>query len=219
VATAADISLPSSIGISVPAASNVTISNGTVRGFALGIIFDDGPHHNALTGLTLTGNIYGINLRNSDDNVITANNVSGNFAGGVYLQSGSERNVFNGNVLNNNAGIGGASGFFVFDSSDNVFTGNEASDNQAFGIWLGSGSTVGGAGANTNTVRLNTFNRNSEGIRINPGSTGNLLDSNTALLNQLDVTDYNLPAHVNTWTGNNFATDNEGDGPNAGYIR
>jgi parallel beta-helix repeat protein len=121
--------------------------------------------------------------------------------------------------VNHNAGISGASGLFIFDSSNNVITGNEASDNQTFGIWLGSGSTVGGAGANTNAIRLNTSNRNSGGIRINPGSTGNSIDSNTALLNQQDLTDFNLPAHSNTWTGNNFATDNEGDGPNAGFIR
>jgi hypothetical protein len=50
-------------------------------------------------------------------------------------------------------------------------------------------------------------------------STDNRLESNRATGNGVDLVDENLPACVNTWLGNRFATDNEGDGPGAGCIR
>ena len=53
------------------------------------------------------------------------------------------------------------------------------------------------------------------------GSTQNLLQGNTAQANViLDVADLNSdPCTANTWKSNNFTTDSEGNGSQAGCIR
>jgi hypothetical protein len=56
---------------------------------------------------------------------------------------------------------------------------------------------------------------------VNFRATGNLLEGNRATGNaNTDLVDFNLPQDcVNTWRGNRFVTDNEGDGPSGGCIR
>ena len=66
-----------------------------------------------------------------------------------------------------------------------------------------------------NTVTGNRSHRDSSGARLdrqpNPGQHGDRQHP--------DLVDGNLPPCVNTWQGNTFVTDNEGNGPGAGCIR
>lgn len=55
----------------------------------------------------------------------------------------------------------------------------------------------------------------SSGIEVGASSTGDRASD----AGDVDLTDDNLPACVNTWCANRFATDGEGDGPAAGCVR
>ena len=60
------------------------------------------------------------------------------------------------------------------------------------------------------------------GIQVNQGSVGNRLMGNVASGNGTDLADFNpvtAAGCANTWLGNVFVTDNEGNGPGAGCIR
>jgi parallel beta-helix repeat protein len=58
-------------------------------------------------------------------------------------------------------------------------------------------------------IQGNTVNNNSnEGIRMDAGSTGNIIEGNTALGNQFDLADYNPLPCMNTWMNNTFVTVN-----------
>ena len=61
---------------------------------------------------------------------------------------------------------------------------------------------------------------NGWGILVDTPATGNRIEGNVATGNSIfDLDDANQPACVNTWRGNAFVTDNEGNGPGAGCIR
>jgi len=92
-----------------------------------------------------------------------------------------------------------------------VVTGVNASGNR-LGITLIIGST---------NVRVvgNTANNNAFGIIVQRDSTGNILAGNKATgSGGADLSDGNSSC-ANTWRGNRFATDFEGDGPGKGCIR
>lgn len=60
----------------------------------------------------------------------------------------------------------------------------------------------------------------SSGIEVGPSSTGDRPEGDRASdAGDVDLTDENPPACVNTWRANRFATDGEGDGPAAGCVR
>jgi parallel beta-helix repeat protein len=79
-------------------------------------------------------------------------------------------------------------------------------------------STVDG-----NLVQGNRATGNGDGgIRVAFRATGNRLRGNQATDNTpVDLIDENPTATpcANTWRGNSFVTDNEGDGPGVGCIR
>ena len=85
------------------------------------------------------------------------------------------------------------------------------------------GIDLQGEEADGNRVQGNkTIGNDDNGIVVDAGSTGNHFEGNQAAGNPgLDLEDVNLPANPcpNTWRGNDFVTDNEGNGPGAGCIR
>jgi parallel beta-helix repeat protein len=169
--------------------ANVTIRNGSVRGFGYGIWLENAAD-NVLTGLRVTGNNDGIELsgatgtevRGNDvrgnglgiymddeanDNVIAANDASENEFIGIYLED-STRNLFLGNTANAN----GTNGFEADSSSANVFRGNEATGNVRHGFF-------GAADSNDNAYRGNRAIGNQEhGFWV--GGSGIVLQKNAA---------------------------------------
>jgi parallel beta-helix repeat protein len=105
------------------------------------------------------------------------------------------------------------------DSTGVRVAGNTARGNDGQGIELGSGSV------DNNLVRGNTVTGNLDGgIVVTNGATGNRVEGNRVTGNApSDLIDGNLdlvpPDCANTWRGNLFATDNEGDSPGAGCIQ
>jgi parallel beta-helix repeat protein len=82
-------------------------------------------------------------------------------------------------------------------------------------LGIGVASTTGALLAGNKAT-----NNTGSGIRLSFGSDSNHVVGNAATGNRnFDLADFNLPACVNTWQGNTFVTDNEGNGPGAGCIR
>jgi parallel beta-helix repeat protein len=82
-------------------------------------------------------------------------------------------------------------------------------------LGIGVASTTGALLAGNKAT-----NNGGSGIDISLNSDANRVVGNTVTGNRnFDLADNNLPACVNTWQGNAFVTDNEGNGPGAGCIR
>ena len=211
ISTSADCGLDV-LGIEING-SNVTINNGVLIRFRLGIRAFFGQGHN-MSNLTVMGNCGGIQLFHSNKNVIAGSSLSGNYNSGVQFVNANGNRLSN-SLVNNNGSVtlGGNHGIFLENSSSNVINGNEVSANRnARGIRLIS--------SNDNEIRNNTIIGNSEeGIRIDDdGSNRNVMRANRAIFNGIDFGDSN-PMCINEWTNNTFYTDNEGDGPGAGCIQ
>jgi parallel beta-helix repeat protein len=110
----------------------------------------------------------------------------------------------------------GAAGIELFGATHCTVQGVEFRNNKN-GIGIGGSSTdntvVG------NTVVGNPLTANTLGIVVSASSTGNRILANTVTGNSTDLFEDNLSACANLWQGNDFNTDNEGDGPGAGCIR
>jgi parallel beta-helix repeat protein len=211
---------------------DVDVGNGTLTGFSTGVRIQGARGVN-LEAVTATGNATGMVLDHADGNDITDTLVMNNTGDGIQAFR-SNHNVITASVSNGNGGAGllgqdfddnvlsgngfhgdGGDGVRLDRASDgNLFRANDVADNGANGLSL--------VRAHGNTLKANIVRRNGgTGIRVQAGSTQNLAQGNTAQQNSvLDVADLNPdPCTDNTWKSNNFATDSEGDGNQAGCIR
>ncbi|MHC4736325.1 MAG: right-handed parallel beta-helix repeat-containing protein, partial [Planctomycetota bacterium] len=147
------------------------------------------PARTAVTvkNLTITGFSYGIQLYNSNDNIITANTASSNSRNGIYLNHSGDNTVTGNTASNNHEGI------FLYDSNGNSLTTNIASNNYS-GIYLYYN-------CNDNTLTENTASDNSHGIYLYKSSSNTLTD-NTANSNSY----YGIYLYDNC--DNNILTDN-----------
>jgi len=189
-----------------PTLEGLRIENGTVAGFDDGVFVTEVPGAR-LTRMTARDNdIVGIEVMYSPGARVEGSTLTGN-----------------------------TRGFYLYSCDGCRLTGNRVTDSEFFGLDL-SGSTGARVEGNTWTgngydgidldgaygtrVGDNTITGNSRvGINVDSNSTGNRLEGNRASGNIFDLADENHPACVNTWRGNKFVTDNEGDGPKAGCIR
>jgi parallel beta-helix repeat protein len=138
-------------------ANNVNISGFTIRNSGLDF-WDSGIYTCNSSWCNISHNVlihngHGLWLDNySDNNILTANNVSHNLVGiGITI---SHNNIFTSNYVFSSMycgiGLGGA--------NSNIFADNTASNND-YGIWLDYSSNV--------TVTGNTFSNNLYGIHLN----------------------------------------------------
>jgi parallel beta-helix repeat protein len=196
--------------------TGLRVENGTVRGFFDGVRVGNAPGAR-VANVTATGNDDdGIEVYASPGARIEGNTLTGNGFG--LLVDGCEGGcrIAGNRVADNGRGI------LIRDATGARIEGNTATGNGSDGIALSGDASTG------NQVRGNTATGNGEsGIEVEVDSTGNTLEGNTATGNDADrdgdpdLVDRNLPADPcpSTWRGNNFVTDNEGDGPSAGCIR
>jgi parallel beta-helix repeat protein len=174
--------MPNGTGIGIAGTSaneNVTVLNGTVRGFARqGINLSRGARvervraiSNGSGGIvtshdcTLVGNAALSNGSNGIDGrdrcLVTGNTANGNGEAGI---SGIDQCLMTGNTANGNGSLG------ILGGDGNTVTGNTADSNGGRGIQVGFGSTVIG-----NTARDNASN----GLSITGGGYGhNVLTDN-----------------------------------------
>ncbi|MFX1374349.1 MAG: right-handed parallel beta-helix repeat-containing protein [Promethearchaeota archaeon] len=97
---------------------------------------------------------HGIELKDSNNNLITGNIISNNLQDGLYLLNSQNNTIF-GNTVNHNWLYPYHGILIGSDSHDNLIEGNEVNSNGLYGI-----SVYG----NNNTVLGNTVERNNRGI-------------------------------------------------------
>ncbi len=78
--------------------TTVRIQNIAISGFSRGILLEEGSHA-TLTNATLTGNIYGIEMKNTMNNTVCGNTITGNSQAGIYMDSRCAMNSLNNNVV------------------------------------------------------------------------------------------------------------------------
>jgi parallel beta-helix repeat protein len=220
-------------GLSIAGTSgDVDIQNGTLQGFAVGVRLSHAQGVN-LVAVLATENATGMVLDHANRNAFTDTLVMHNTGDGIQAFS-SNHNMMTASVGNNNGGAG----LVGQDFDDNVLTGNGFHENAAEGLRLDGGSHGNLLRSNDvsdnlghgivlvdtdgNTLKANLVRGNSgTGIRVQAGATQNLLQGNSAQQNtDHDVADLTPdPCTANTWKSNNFVTDSEGDGSQAGCIR
>jgi parallel beta-helix repeat protein len=192
--------------------TGLRVLSGTVTGFDDGLVLGNTPGAQ-ISGVTATDS--------ADDGIAVRNSPGTRVVGNTAVRNGGD-----------GIDVGGCNGCLVIGNRivENVDTGIEAES--LTGAWIAANIVTGngddgidlqGEEADGNRVLGNkTIGNDDNGIVVDAGSTGNHFDGNQATGNPgLDLEDVNLPANPcpNTWRGNVFVTDNEGNGPGAGCIR
>jgi parallel beta-helix repeat protein len=161
----------------------------------------------SVRGGTLTGFSNGIIVTGSSNVRVAGVTATDNNFDGIAMAgcTGCE-------IVGSRAERNKSKGIYVLASTGVRVVRNTASSNRHDGINL--------AGSDSNLVADNTAADNGRwGIKVSDGDEGNRLEGNRAVGNETDLVDLNLPDCTNTWRGNTFVTDSEGDGPEAGCIR
>ena len=186
-------------GVRIPAFSGVnavTITNGTITGFADGVRadFTDGNH---ISRLTVTGNTRGINFAFVTDTVVEKNTITDSVLDGVKVDfsdgnlvqkndlSGnvfgiSVSNFSDDNVVTKNAVADGVYGISVFTNAlRNEVSRNDVTGNAIVGVQIESGSDDA-------SVARNTVTGNGLGILVKAEVEGATVERNTVFLNSGD---------------------------------
>ena len=205
-------------GVQAAGVSGLRLTSGTIAGYYHAILIED-TQGTRIEAMRLKGSVAtGVLALRSSRLRLERNEVSEN-SDGFALYGCAECQVRgNRSVRNRNDGLElGASGMGVTEST---FERNTFSNNSAKGI------NIQGGAAQDNQISKNTIRDNGEeGLYVGPDEQDNRLTKNVARGNGgPDLVDQNLtvfdpPRCLNFWRGNNFVTDNEGDGPGAGCIR
>jgi parallel beta-helix repeat protein len=202
------------VGIRVESHHQVTVTNGSVAGFDLGLLFDASPR-SAVTAMQVHDNSRrGITLANGSDHGqikenLATHNGGRNGGGGIVLLS-SDDAVVTGNALTgNHVGVG-----VEDDANDNQISGNRFIDNPQAAVEIGfnDGNTVAhnvitrsGGGvvlesANNTTITDNQILHSTapDGIGIQIYGNHNLVARNTVIDSiryAIEVDDFQDPGH------------------------
>lgn len=170
----------------------INAENSTVKGLAIGNFGAGAIRLVQLGNNTIMGNFLGtdasgqqnrgnggegVNILNSNDNLITGNTIVFNSDGGSVINSSG--NVIRGNNLGTDSGMtrdmgNSGAGFGYLNASNNRFEGNRVFFNRLGFIGSGgTGNTFGG----TDPRNANIIGRNETGIMLN-NSSNNLLQGN-----------------------------------------
>jgi parallel beta-helix repeat protein len=136
----------------------VTVRDGYVRGFGLGVSFD-AASQGAVRGLTISTIFGGISLQNgSAENLVTQNRVSRSFDGIGLVEAGPGNRVQRNSVFGNKRGEDAAGIYVTGFADDNRIERNELSSND-IGIFLSDsfGATL---------IARNLVSDNCEGIDL-----------------------------------------------------
>ncbi len=234
------------IGVAVTDVSDVHVHGGTLASFSKAVAFD-GATTSRITGLTVTGDwpdldhFYAVELHESTDNVVTGNSVTG------YLFAFEIEEFSLRNVLRHNTATGNQVGVdLVEDAHDNVIELNDLSGNTETNAQGGddvsgnrfAGNDLSDAGDDgfrsfgidfvDNVIVGNTIRNNGRrGLSLSRTTSANLYENNLIIGNGhadptgVDIRDQAADEEdcVQTYVGNVFRTDSEGDGPSAGCIQ
>jgi parallel beta-helix repeat protein len=162
------------VGLDLEGHAAVTIVNGTVRGFADGVLVL-GSRQVTLRRLTSADEGHGgITVESSRDVVITDNVTRGDGAGIIVARSDAVR------VETNRVSGSGSGGIPVFGSRRVVVAGNTVTASSDAGVGLFDG-TSGSA------VTGNRLSGNGAGLSVDNGAAGNLITGNSVARNASGV--------------------------------
>ncbi|WP_229392436.1 NosD domain-containing protein [Methanosarcina sp. DH2] len=156
----------SGYGVYLYEARNNTINGNNASGGYTGIRADC-SNNNTFVENTAAGSDLGIDLFDSDYNVLTANNANSNNESGVLLTISQHNTLSENIVVENTRGITLEGWTGEISTSDNILFANTISNNSEFGIWL--------TAATNNTIYGNSFN-NTKNVK----DTGNNIWNTTA---------------------------------------
>jgi parallel beta-helix repeat protein len=143
-------------GIRAQDKTGITIKNCKLTNYEYGVYLRNTSYSRVLNNTINDNSIYGLFLRESDNNEISYNQMVKN-VNGIYAQI-SDNNVFYKNHLSNNS----IEGIEIDFSLNNAIISNEVINNtDAYGIWI-KGSGINGS--NNNSVNSNTLIKNRYGL-------------------------------------------------------
>jgi parallel beta-helix repeat protein len=141
-------------------------------------------NHIRVENLNLTSANVGVQLLQTNNTEISANNITANNYNGIYLASSSNNSISGNNIDNNAQGIG-----FEYSSNNNTIFENNVTNNGFYGIWL--------VGSDNNKFYHNSFN--------NPNNQVGSVDST-------NIWDNGYPSGGNYWS--DYTGVDEKSGPN-----
>ncbi len=224
------------VGGLLPAARNLISGNDTHGVYVAGDNADLNTIQGNVIGLDATGVVklgnatYGVEIVNGDNNVIggtsseARNVISGQGTGGIYLVSGADSNVVQGNFVGSDItglvtdpdGVfpaGGPDelgnrfgGIEINGSSNNLIGGNRdnGEGNLVSGTWQGDAIYLSGA-VSGNAVQGNLVGTDITGTKILPQAGGIVVFNNPGTVNLIEGTG---PGEGNVVSGNGRAFDN-----------
>jgi parallel beta-helix repeat protein len=194
------------VEIGGPQATGINIAgHGSIQKFAYGVLLlnvANSDVHDVSPGMNSDYGIYvtdGVNLK-LQDNVLTHNGTYG-----LRFVNSSSSDVHDNHIAaNGNSGSSDAGGLQIAGGTGNRVHDNTIDSNQPLGIVLFNTSNQ--------QVEDNKVNGNyNSGIRIEAGSTGNVVANNVAEGNLgYDLQDDNIGCDNNRWLDNVFSTSNQG---------
>jgi nitrous oxidase accessory protein NosD len=158
---------PADVGIRVNGHHHVTITDGTVKGFYRGIVFE-GAAHGTVTSMTVRDSTRRgiVLLDGSDDGLVRGNVEAGNGASGVAIVTSDGASVTRNRSLGN---IGGAG--VRLEGATHAFVAHNSSDGDTFGAQITDG-------ADHNVLVQNHWSNEVEAAVEESFSNDNLLSSN-----------------------------------------
>jgi parallel beta-helix repeat protein len=134
-------------GINVNSSSNI-ITNNIVYDCYIGINIGDYTKENNVSINSLSNNLYGVSLHQSNNNNVSKNNISSSVLYGIYIYLSEKNNIFNNKLFDNYYGM------TIKGSENNIIFRNWIFENKR-GVSCCCGSGY-------NTIYSNVFENNSE---------------------------------------------------------
>ncbi len=154
-------------GIRNPRFDNVTVRNGTVQEFDVGVSIDPSARNVVAEINAQLNGLAGIRLSGAADASVRTNTLTAGEGDGIALLGGTQRTLVRDNTVTANLGLG----ILLENSSDNRVERNSVSASGDVGISL--------EGARNNRLLSNDLSANVGGIEVQLLSHGTLLERNT----------------------------------------
>ncbi|HEV3378993.1 MAG TPA: right-handed parallel beta-helix repeat-containing protein, partial [Thermoleophilaceae bacterium] len=196
------------VGVRNSRFDNVTITNGTVQEFEVGVSIDPSAR-NVVSEINAQLNLAGIRLSGASDASVRTNTLTAGLGDGIALLGGTQRTFVRDNTVTANLGRG----VFVENSSDNRIEQNSVSASGDVGISL--------EGSRNNRLVRNDLSANVGGIEVQLLSHGTLIERNTLSAGEggINVGDSNSAQLLDNVVGQTTATAITLDASNGAVLR
>src|ERR671914_741006 len=197
------------VGIRNSRLDDVTVKNGTVQEFEVGVSIDPSAR-NVVSEINAQLNILdGIRLSGAADASVRTNTLTAGLGDGIALLGGTQRTLVRDNTVTANLGRG----IFLENSSDNRIERNSVSVSEDVGISL--------EGSRNNRLVSNDLSANVGGIEVQLLSHGTLLERNTLSAGEggINVGDSTAAQLLDNVVGQTTATGITLDASNGAVLR